>query len=173
MGWLNGVEIFRGSINDKCHPWNMQVMTFSNVLGVFIRLRLVLHLPGGQVYTDQQLPWEAGGSQTHFGSGIHLWTEVQPELGQGNRYTITKILLSSPHPRDCKFGLPDTRNPGYLGLENPARVFQIPDRVFGYLLELIRAEKSNMQNAKVAIKKVSHKLCTVLTMCDLSAVLKK
>ena len=31
--------------------------------------------------------------------------------------------------RDCKFGLPDTRKPGYLGLENPARVFQIPDRV--------------------------------------------
>ena len=46
--------------------------------------------------------------------------------------------------RDCKFGLPDTRNPGYLGPENPARVLQIPDRIFGYLLQYIRAEEKNL-----------------------------
>ena len=54
--------------------------------------------------------------------------------------------------RDCKFGLPDTRNPGYLGPENPARVLQIPDRVFGYLLQYIRAEEKNL-TCKIAIKK--------------------
>ena len=46
--------------------------------------------------------------------------------------------------RDCKFGLLDTRNPGYFGPESPESpdwVFQIPDRVFGYLIQCTRAQK--------------------------------
>ena len=50
-------------------------------------------------------------------------------LGTGIRRKVHKDIYEEV--RDCKFGLPDTRNPGYLGLENPARVFQIPNRVFG------------------------------------------
>ena len=80
-----------------------------------------------------RLRGEATHHQNPVAANPAAWvTDSEVEMIRIIVTTFSKVELN--WIRDCKFGLPDTRNPGYLGLENPARVFPIPDRVFGYLI---------------------------------------
>ena len=121
---MNSTYAWMGCLADRNH-----VTCMSKIIPAF--------LPGSSVAQLREGP-EGCDATSNFGSfsgrpAKTIGKTVLTYTAQLSSGFIKRNNAQYLTARDCKFGLPDTRNPGYLGLENPARVFPIPDRVFGYL----------------------------------------